>query len=58
MNKNNSEKETIYRYEDDLLQLVKGKYYEYHKAKYTVYPETEHGMIRINARMDYCINNK
>ena len=58
MDKSELGKETIYSYEDDLLRLAKGKYYEYHKAKYTVYPQTEQKIIRINASIDYCIINK
>lgn len=49
---------TIYSYEDKLLELSKGLYYEYHTAKYTVYPQEGDGKIRINATLDYKIINR
>lgn len=49
---------TIYSYEDKLLELSKGLYYEYHKAKYTVYPQEQEGKIRIIASLDYKIINR
>ena len=58
LNQEELKRESIYSYETDLLQLAKGKYYDYHKAKYTVYPQIETGLIRINASIDYCIINK
>ncbi len=58
MSKEELKKDTIYSYEDQLLQLAKGKYYDYHRAEYTVYPDEEKEMIRINATIDYRIINK
>ena len=51
-------KNTIYSHEDKLLNLAKGRYYDYHKAKYTVYPSKKDNMIRISAEIEYCIINK
>lgn len=51
-------KNTIYSYEDKLLELSKSKYYDFHNAKYTVYPNEENGLIRINADVEYRIINK
>lgn len=48
---------TIYSYENKLLELSTKPYYEYHKAHYTVYPKEDIGRIRVNATLDYKIIN-
>lgn len=54
----NLSKDTIYRYENKLLELATGLYYEYHNAKYMIYPRESEGKIRINATLDYKIINQ
>lgn len=58
MDANELSQNTIYSYEDRLLELSKGLYYKYHTAKYTVYPKEEEEKIRINATLDYEIINR
>lgn len=50
---------TIYKYEHNLLDLVNGKHYEYHKITYHITPDERNGCIHIKTKINYkMVNNR
>ena len=60
--KNRIEKEqlysSIYKYENQLLELCQTEYYKYHSTKYFITPDEKNGLFHIKCKTSYEIINK